>query len=93
MEEPVYFSLPLEAFSTLKYVPVTETDIGIHYDYIPLGHLRHEWRSTFLKLPPEAYLGRYSRWVSSLRPIFRGADVVVSAPLLYISMVRSLGRF
>ncbi len=57
MEEPVYFAITSGSTGTPKYVPVTETDMGIHYEYIHWG-VYGMVEEYFPQLPPEALFGK-----------------------------------
>ena len=56
-EDPVYFAITSGSTGTPKYVPVTETDMAVHRDYIHWG-VYGMVREHFPQLPPEALFGK-----------------------------------
>ena len=56
-EEPVYFAITSGSTGTPKYVPVTETDMRVHYNYIHWG-VCGMVREHYPDVPPEALFGK-----------------------------------
>lgn len=56
-EEPVYFAITSGSTGTPKYVPVTETDMAIHYNYI-YGGVFGMVQEHCPQVPPEALFGK-----------------------------------
>lgn len=56
-EEPVYFAITSGSTSTPKYVPVTETDMAVHYNCIHWG-IYGMVREHFPQVAPEALFGK-----------------------------------
>ena len=56
-EEPVYFAITSGSTGTPKYVPVTGTDMLVHYDYI-YGGVFGMVQEHYPQMPPEALFGK-----------------------------------
>ena len=56
-EEPVYFAITSGSTGTPKYVPVTRSDMLVHYNYIHCG-IFGMVREHYPQLPPEALFGK-----------------------------------
>ena len=56
-EEPAYFAITSGSTGTPKYVPVTETDMNIHYNYIHWG-VYGMVREYFPQVSPETLFGK-----------------------------------